>query len=120
MEKQETENFTIRLTKEDRSFLNMMAGFSGVSSGKFMTQLLRREIVAWVKDIALQIVLCKVAEKYGVPASVAEHLKNPAELSGIMEPEKFKLFCDEVMKQADDQCAIIEEKYKPNAEDYNE
>jgi len=120
MENKETENFTVRLTKEDRNFLNTMARASGVSAGRFITSLIRGKVCQFSNEIAAQVVLCGVARKYGVPDSIAENLKSPTELSGIMEEGRYQKFCDEVLEETKVQCDALEKKFKPAAEDYED
>jgi len=120
MEKPKYTTYNFRLTVQDRNYLDKMADVAGVSSARFLTSLIRQEITKIGKEIAVKVVTCKIAEKYGIPAKIAETLNHPKEVEGFMKPELYLKFFDEVLEQAKIECQSMEENFKPSAEDYED
>jgi hypothetical protein len=93
--KTEMTTFNFRLTTKDRNYLDLLAGMNGVSSGRFLAKLIRREILEMAAEIAKTAVTRATAKKFGIPENIAESLKKPEDLETIMEPEKYRMFFDE-------------------------
>jgi len=94
MVKQETENFTVRLTKQDRNYLDLLANLSNQSAGRYITVLLRREICRLTADIAKTIVTRTIAKNMGIPEKIVDTLESPDDIEKIMDTEKFRQFMD--------------------------
>lgn len=118
MAKSKSENFTIRLTEQERQYLDKLADLSGVSAGRFLARLLRNEVKKSMRYLASIAVTRATAKKYGIPEKIAESLESPKDLEAIMDKEKYLEFFDEVNVALRDEIPKIEESFE--AQEYAE
>jgi uncharacterized protein (DUF1778 family) len=112
MAKTETENFTIRLTKQDRNYLDSLANLYGMSAGRFITKLLRREVLKLAADIAKKVVTVGTAKEFGIPEKLANTLEKPEDLETVMENDKYIQFFDECYKRLTDEVTKMKTQYE--------
>jgi hypothetical protein len=113
-----SENFTIRLTEQERQYLDKLADLSGVSAGRFLAQLLRNEVKKSGIYLASIAVTRAIAKKHGIPEKIAESLESPKDLEDIMDKEKYLKFFDEVNVALREEIRQIEESF--GAQEYAE
>jgi uncharacterized protein (DUF1778 family) len=118
MAKSKSENFTIRLTEQERQYLDKLANLSGVSAGRFLVQLLRREVIKSGSYLASIAVTRATAKKYAIPEKIIESLESPKDLEGIMDKKKYLQFFDEVNAALRDEIRQIKESFE--AQEYAE